>query len=40
MLILDGLITPAAGVVHIDGDVVRRPVANRAMVFQEFNLMP
>ena len=38
--ILDGLITPVAGEVIIDGDVVRRPVADRAMVFQEFNLMP
>jgi NitT/TauT family transport system ATP-binding protein len=38
--ILDGLIAPAAGEVHIDGDKVRRPVADRAMVFQEFNLMP
>ncbi len=38
--ILDGLVTPAAGEVRIDGEVVRRPVASRAMVFQEFNLLP
>ena len=38
--ILDGLIAPAAGEIRVDGNVVRRPVADRAMVFQEFNLMP
>ncbi len=38
--ILDGLVTPAAGEVRIDGERVRRPVASRAMVFQEFNLLP
>lgn len=38
--ILDGLITPARGEIRIDGELVRRPMADRAMVFQEFNLMP
>ena len=38
--ILDGLVTPSMGEVRIDGERVRRPVASRAMVFQEFNLMP
>lgn len=38
--VLDGLIRPARGEVRIDGEVVRRPVADRAMVFQEFNLLP
>jgi NitT/TauT family transport system ATP-binding protein len=38
--IMDGLVAPSAGEVRIDGDLVRRPVASRAMVFQEFNLLP
>ena len=38
--ILDGLVTPLAGEVRIDGEIVRRPAASRAMVFQEFNLLP
>jgi NitT/TauT family transport system ATP-binding protein len=38
--ILDGLIQPLAGEVRIDGVVVRKPGTDRAMVFQEFNLLP
>jgi NitT/TauT family transport system ATP-binding protein len=38
--ILDGLVSPGAGEVRIDGEVVRRPNIGRAMVFQEFNLLP
>jgi NitT/TauT family transport system ATP-binding protein len=38
--ILDGLVTPGAGEVRIDGERVVRPKKDRAMVFQEFNLMP
>jgi NitT/TauT family transport system ATP-binding protein len=38
--IMDGLIPQQRGNIRIDGQVVRKPVANRAMVFQEFNLMP
>jgi len=38
--ILDGLVRPAVGEVRIDDEVVRRPAASRAMVFQEFNLLP
>ncbi|MSQ72771.1 MAG: ABC transporter ATP-binding protein [Betaproteobacteria bacterium] len=38
--ILAGLVTPGSGTVKIDGAVVRRPSLGRAMVFQEFNLLP
>jgi NitT/TauT family transport system ATP-binding protein len=38
--ILDGLLEPNAGEVLIDGETVRGPSATRAMVFQEFNLLP
>lgn len=38
--IIDGLIRPTVGEVIIDGKVVRGPAADRAMVFQEFNLLP
>ncbi len=38
--ILDGLIRPLKGSVTIDGNKVVRPVEGRAMVFQEFNLLP
>jgi NitT/TauT family transport system ATP-binding protein len=38
--ILDGLVMPGAGEVRIDSELVRRPKRDRAMVFQEFNLMP
>jgi NitT/TauT family transport system ATP-binding protein len=38
--ILDGLVTPGTGEVRIDGEPVVRPKKDRAMVFQEFNLMP
>ena len=38
--ILDGLVTPTAGQVTINGKVVKKPSRERAMVFQEFNLLP
>ncbi len=38
--IIDGLIQPLAGEIRIDGAVVRKPSTDRAMVFQEFALMP
>jgi NitT/TauT family transport system ATP-binding protein len=38
--ILDGLVPPGAGEVRIGGETVRRPKKDRAMVFQEFNLLP
>jgi len=38
--IIDGLIRPRVGKVLIDGEIVCGPSANRAMVFQEFNLLP
>lgn len=38
--ILDGLIEPSAGKVVIDGETVSGPSETRAMVFQEFNLLP
>ena len=38
--IVDGLVEPTAGEVMVDGEIVRRPSADRAMVFQEFNLLP
>ena len=38
--IADGLIRPSAGAVFIDGKRVEGPASNRAMVFQEFNLLP
>ena len=38
--ILDGLVTPTTGRVAIDGVMVKRPTRERAMVFQEFNLLP
>jgi len=38
--ILDGLVTPTAGNVTIDGKIVKKPARDRAMVFQEFNLLP
>jgi NitT/TauT family transport system ATP-binding protein len=38
--ILDGLVTPTSGQVVIDGKVVKKPTRERAMVFQEFNLLP
>ena len=38
--VLDGLVRPGAGEVRIDGEPVVRPKKDRAMVFQEFNLMP
>jgi ABC-type nitrate/sulfonate/bicarbonate transport system ATPase subunit len=38
--IIDGLIPATSGEVLIDGEVVKKPEANRAMVFQEHNLLP
>jgi NitT/TauT family transport system ATP-binding protein len=38
--ILDGLVTPTSGEVVIDGKPVKKPARERAMVFQEFNLLP
>jgi len=38
--IIDGLIRPSMGIVVIDGQHVIAPASNRAMVFQEFNLLP
>ncbi len=38
--IANGLIRPAQGQVSIDGKRVTGPSADRAMVFQEFNLLP
>ncbi len=38
--IIDGLIRPLSGEIRIDGAAVRRPGTDRAMVFQEFNLLP
>jgi ABC-type nitrate/sulfonate/bicarbonate transport system ATPase subunit len=38
--IIDGLITPAAGEVRIEGQPVRGPGRDRAMVFQDADLLP
>src|SRR5579883_361302 len=38
--IVDGLIRPSSGRVLVDGKPVQGPAADRAMVFQEFNLLP
>src|SRR5262249_50436295 len=38
--IINGLITPTSGEIRIDGERVEGPKSNRAMVFQEFNLLP
>src|SRR5258708_39950332 len=38
--IANGLIHPASGEVLIDGKRVTGPSADRAMVFQEFNMLP
>jgi NitT/TauT family transport system ATP-binding protein len=38
--IADGLIIPSEGEVRIGGRLVEGPAADRAMVFQEFNLLP
>ena len=38
--IANGLIRPSRGEVRIDGKTVTGPSADRAMVFQEFNLLP
>jgi NitT/TauT family transport system ATP-binding protein len=38
--IVNGLVQPSEGEVRIAGKVVTGPAADRAMVFQEFNLLP
>jgi ABC-type nitrate/sulfonate/bicarbonate transport system ATPase subunit len=38
--IINGLVTPTGGEVLIDGKRVNGPAPDRAMVFQEFNLLP
>ena len=38
--IIDGLIQPSSGEIRINGAVVDKPGTDRAMVFQEFNLLP
>ena len=38
--ILDGLVVPTDGAIVIDGRQVKKPSRERAMVFQEFNLLP
>jgi NitT/TauT family transport system ATP-binding protein len=38
--IINGLITPTSGEIRIDGERVDGPKPDRAMVFQEFNLLP
>lgn len=38
--IIDGLLTPSRGVVDIDGQAVGGPSADRALVFQNFRLLP
>ena len=40
LLVLDGLILPSAGKVIIDGKPVKGPAPDRALVFQEFALLP
>ncbi len=40
LLVVDGLIRPSAGQVNIDGRQVSGPGADRALVFQEFALLP
>ncbi|HEV8564099.1 MAG TPA: ATP-binding cassette domain-containing protein, partial [Actinomycetota bacterium] len=38
--IVDGLVKPDAGQVHIGGELVRGPDLSRGFVFQQFNLLP
>ncbi len=38
--IINGLITPTSGEIRIGGERVDGPKSDRAMVFQEFNLLP
>jgi NitT/TauT family transport system ATP-binding protein len=38
--IIDGLLKPTSGEIRIDGTAVHKPAVDRAMVFQEFNLLP
>lgn len=38
--IIDGLLTPSAGTVYVDGKLVTRPGRDRAMVFQQDSLLP
>ena len=37
---LDGLLMPSSGAITVDGERVRGPSSDRAIVFQEFNLFP
>jgi len=37
---LNGLVFPTGGTIHVDGAKVTGPAADRVMVFQEFNLFP
>jgi NitT/TauT family transport system ATP-binding protein len=38
--IMDGLVQPTSGQIFVDGVEVHKPGLDRAMVFQEFNLLP
>jgi NitT/TauT family transport system ATP-binding protein len=38
--IIDGLVRPTSGEIRIDDVEVHKPARDRAMVFQEFNLLP
>jgi NitT/TauT family transport system ATP-binding protein len=38
--IMDGLVQPTSGQVFVDGKEIHKPGLDRAMVFQEFNLLP
>jgi NitT/TauT family transport system ATP-binding protein len=40
LLAVDGLVKPAAGEISLGGKVVTKPGSDRAMVFQEFGLLP
>ena len=38
--IMDGLVQPTSGEIFVDGTAIHKPGLDRAMVFQEFNLLP
>jgi NitT/TauT family transport system ATP-binding protein len=40
LLLVNGLLKPTAGQVRLDGEVIRAPSADRALVFQESALLP